>query len=311
MGLMGTSITACLLACGHEVVAVCTDLNLESVLRNNMRSFLDQLAVEGKLSDSPVKLMNHLILTDDLFRLQGVGLVIECITEDIAEKQQLFTELEELLATDIIIATNTSAIPISHLQFGMKYPGRLLGLHWAEPAHISKFMEVICGDYSESKYADQLMNLATSWGKEPALVRKDIRGFISNRMMYAMIREGLYLVEQGYATVEDIDRACRNDLGQWMTFAGPFRFMDLTGVSAYVKVMEGLFPELSQAEQVPVFMKNLVSQGHNGLSTGSGFYNYTAETAANWERLFINFSLEIRRLSDVYPQDAGDRLNHD
>lgn len=311
MGLMGTSITACLLAWGHEVVAVSTDLYLEPVLRSNIFSFLDQLAGEGKLSDSPATLMNHLIITDDLSKLQGIGLVVECITEDIAEKQQLFTQLERLLARDAIIASNTSAIPISQLQFGMKYPGRLLGLHWAEPAHISKFMEVICGDHSELQYADELMSLATSWGKEPALVRKDIRGFISNRMMYAMIREGLSLVEQGYATVEDIDRACRNDLGQWMTFAGPFRFMDLTGLSAYLKVMEDLFPELSQAEQVPEFMKKLVSQGHNGLSTGAGFYTYTAETAANWERLFMKFSLEIRRLSDVYPQDVGDRLNHD
>ena len=137
MGLMGTSITACLLAWGHEVVAVSTDLYLEPVLRSNIFSFLDQLAGEGKLSDSPATLMNHLIITDDLSKLQGIGLVVECITEDIAEKQQLFTQLERLLARDAIIASNTSAIPISQLQFGMKYPGRLLGLHWAEPAHIS------------------------------------------------------------------------------------------------------------------------------------------------------------------------------
>ncbi len=311
LGLMGSSITACLLASGHHVVAVVPKLETEPKTRINVLSYIQQLAEEAELTAPPEELMKNFIITDDLYHLKGLGLVIECITEDVDDKKILFSNLEEILTFDAIIASNTSAIPITRLQSGMKNPERLMGLHWAEPAHISKFMEIICGDQSEPGLATELMELAASWGKEPSLVKKDIRGFISNRMMYALIREGLSLVENGYASIEDIDKACRNDIGQWITFAGPFRFMDLTGIHAYVKVMAELFPELSNMERVPDSVNKLISEGKNGLGSKSGFYSYTEETAENWEQLFREFSMKIRKLSNDYPQYIGDRLKND
>ena len=304
--MMGSSIAACLLANGHFVTVITPDLAIEFEAREKILNFLQQLLENGKLTDSPEVLMTRITISDELEVIKDSFLVIECIPEDTNIKKELFSRLESLLTPNAIIASNTSAIPISTLQKGMRHPGRLLGLHWAEPAHVTKFMEVVCGDDTRIDHAHELIGLSSSWGKEPSLVRKDIRGFISNRMMYAMIREGLYLVEQGYASIEDIDRACRNDLGQWMTFAGPFRFMDLTGISAYVKVMEGLFPELSNSDKVPDFIEKLVVDGCNGLSTRGGFYNYTEKSAANWEKLFMEFSIRIRDLSDEYPQDIGD-----
>ena len=89
---------------------------------------------------------------------------------------------------------------------------------------------MICGEQTDIQYAEKIVTLAEEWGKEPSLVKKDIRGFITNRLMYAMMREAIHLVENGYATIEDIDRACRNDMGYWITFAGLFRIMDLTGI---------------------------------------------------------------------------------
>ena len=105
-------------------------------------------------------------------------------------------------------------------------------MHWAEPAYASRFLEIICGEKSPVETGEQLHSIAKEWGKEPTLVRKDIRGFITNRIMYAMYREAMHLVENGYATIEDVDRACKNDGGHWMTFCGLFRYMDLTGLKA-------------------------------------------------------------------------------
>ena len=137
-------------------------------------------------------------------------------------------------------------------------------------------------------------------------MRKDIRGFITNRIMYAMMREAFFLVENGYATVEDVDRSLRNDLGYWITFAGPFRFMDLTGIPAYLTVMKDLFPELDNTDKPPSLIENLVREGAKGVSNARGFYSYTDESARKWEKLFVQFSYEIRKLAEKYPQNAGD-----
>ena len=131
-------------------------------------------------------------------------------------------------------------------------------------------------------------------------MRRDILGFITNRLMYALYREAFHLVEDGYATVEDVDRACKNDAGYWMTFCGPFRYMDLTGVQAYHAVMKPLFPDLSNRGDVPPLIDDIARQGGNGTTNGRGFYSYTPEAAAAWERAFQDFAFDIHRLSSKY-----------
>ncbi len=232
--------------------------------------------------------------------------MIESIIENVAEKKKLYHQLETILAPDAIIGSNTSAIPVTLLQQGLQHPERLLGIHWAEPAHITRFMEVICGDQTGITFAQQIITLAEGWGKEPSLLKKDIRGFITNRIMYAMLREAFHLVDKGYATVEDVDRSLRNDLGYWITFAGPFRFMDLTGIPAYFTVMKDLFPELDNSQTPPDFMEQLVNSGAKGVSNALGFYPYTKETAEVWDKRFIEFSYDIRKLAEKYTQPTAE-----
>ncbi|MGL4630323.1 MAG: 3-hydroxyacyl-CoA dehydrogenase family protein, partial [Leadbetterella sp.] len=132
-------------------------------------------------------------------------------------------------------------------------------------------------------------------------VRKDIRGFITNRIMYAMYREAISLVENGYATVQDVDRACRNDGGFWMPFCGLFRYMDITGLQAYYKVMGDLFPTLNNQTHVPKLIEDIAVKGGNGIVNGDGFYKYTKEEAAEWEKSYEEFAFEISRLMSKYP----------
>jgi 3-hydroxybutyryl-CoA dehydrogenase len=125
--------------------------------------------------------------------------------------------------------------------------------------------------------------------------------------MYAMIREAFHLVEAGYASIADVDRSLRNDLGYWITFAGPFRFMDLTGIPAYAAVMKDLLPELDCSTRVPRLMRRVVSSGARGVANAKGFYRYTPAQAKRWEELFLKFSHDIRELSLRYPEDVGDK----
>ena len=308
LGLMGSSIATCLLAAGHEVTSLIKDMEKAAAARKRILTCLQQLQKEGLLSEAPETVMQKHTITDNIALMAGHDLVLESIVEDVAMKKKLFLDLENVLSSTAIIGTNTSAIPVTILQSGMRHPERLLGVHWGEPAHVLRFMEIICGKDSDVKYAEKVKQLAEGWGKEPSVIKKDIRGFITNRLMYAMMREAFHLVKNGYATYEDIDRACRNDFGYWITFAGPFRFMDLTGIPAYLTVMKDLFPELDNSTLPPDFMQEIVQAGAKGVSNAQGFYPYTHESAEKWEKLFNEFTYEIRKLSEKYPQDAGDRL---
>ncbi|MEO8414584.1 MAG: 3-hydroxyacyl-CoA dehydrogenase family protein [Ginsengibacter sp.] len=312
LGLMGCSIATCLLIAGHKVIAVApvpADLNhAEGRIRNH----LDKSYEEGMTAMKSPHYFKNLVITEDYSQLAHCALVIECTLENIDIKRNVYAKIESVISPGALLASNTSAIPISILQKETLHPGRFFGLHWAEPSHTTRFLEIICGEQSNVALGENLYDLSHRWGKEPTLVRKDIRGFITNRLMYALYREACHLVENGYATVEDVDRACRNNAGYWMTLVGAFRWMDLTGVAAYHTVMKDLLPTLSNTTEVPKLIDDIVKSGGRGVSNGKGFYDYTEEEARLWEQTFNDFSYEIRKLALKYPADVVKRqLTHD
>lgn len=304
LGLMGCSICTCLLMAGHHVIAVApipSDLNhAEKKIKEHLRRSKE----EGLISKGPDEYLKKLCITEDYTEIKEANLVIECTIENLDIKKSVYAKIETVISNDALLVSNTSAIPISILQQLTKLPNRFFGLHWAEPSHISRFLEIICGELSDVSLGEALYNLSHYWGKEPTLVRKDIRGFITNRLMYAMYREAFYLVENGYATVEDVDRACRNNAGYWMTLVGVFRWMDLTGVPAYHTVMKDLFPTLNNQTHTPKLIDDIVKKGGKGVLNATGFYEYTEEEAKLWEETFMEFSYEIRRLALKYPIDV-------
>lgn len=303
LGLMGTSISAALVAAGHRVTAV---TNNPEHLRSGyvaVREHLDELRKFGRIQEEPSVMMEQFRTTEDYSDLAECQVVVESIVEDLTSKRAVIQATERVVSPEAIIGSNTSAIPVTLLQQGAANPERILGIHWAEPAHTTRFMEIICGDGTSAEIAERTVRLARTWGKEPTLVRRDIRGFIANRLMYAMFREAFYLVENGYATVEDIDSAARGDMGCWITLAGPFRFMDLTGISAYRAVIRDLFPELSSSTTVPTLMDRVVDAGGLGIANGKGFYEYTPEQARHWDEKFKQFSHDIDVLSRKYSED--------
>ena len=304
LGLMGCSITTCLLMAGHPVVAVApVPADLTFALKR-IKKHLQRSRREKLLKNAPEFYLQHLNITEDYRQLQDCALAIECTLESIDIKKSVYSKIEAVIDKDALLASNTSAIPISLLQQQTAHPSRFFGLHWAEPSHTTRFLEVICGNESDIQKGEQLYKLSHLWGKEPTLVRKDIRGFITNRIMYAMYREAISLVEQGYATVEDVDRACRNNAGYWMTLVGVFRWMDLTGVPAYHTVMKDLFPTLNNSTEVPKLIDDIVKNGGRGTANAHGFHQYTPEEAKLWEETFTAFSYDIRKLALKYPEDV-------
>lgn len=298
LGLLGRGIVACLLAHGFRAVGFDCSRQARDDARAHVGAAINDLVRRGGFAPALVEEWpNRYTEADTVAEFARCDFVIESIFEDLDAKRSLFDQIESVVGPAVPIASNTSALPISTLQHGRKHPERFIGTHWAEPCHLTRFLEVIRGDLTNDAAADAAMHLARRVGKDPTLVRKDVEGFIVNRIGYAIYREAFWLLENGVADVETIDRAFRNATSVWANIAGPFRWMDLTGIPAYAAVMKRLWPQLSCAAEVPDLMRRLVESGARGISNGRGFYNYTPEEAAQWERRLIENVWQVREMT--------------
>ncbi len=246
--------------------------------------------------------------SDHLERDPECSIAILITSENLAEKQRGIQRLEGLLSPSCIIAINTESISLDDLQSGTRVPGRVIGLNWTEPAHTTLFLEIISNKTCDAAHVRHLMDTATNqWDKDPYHVTG---GFgIRSRLMAAMSREAFYLVENGYASCEDIDRACRNDAGYYLPFAGHYRYMDLMGTYIYGVVMKDLNPSLSKTKEVPELLKKLVREGGKGMENQKGFYEYDEESVDQWNEKFGNFSYLIseliRKYQFMYSEEIG------
>src|ERR1019366_2608733 len=173
---------------------------------DRIRGLLAEMRSEGLITLYPDEIAARFQVTDDYADLAECRYIFQSILEDLALKKETIAKIEAAVSPTAVIGSNTSSIPVTTLQKDTAHPERVLGIHWGEPAHVNRFLEIICGSQSDGAYAARVAALARFWGKEPTLVKKDVRGFITNRIMYAMLREAFYLVENGY----EIGRAsCR------------------------------------------------------------------------------------------------------
>lgn len=300
LGLMGSSIVVALVSSGHKVIALApisgekekAEIQLKDLLRHMDRAQL----LKGPIEDY----YQNITLVEEYKELSPCLLVLECVIENMDIKKSVYHKISNEVSVNTIIASNTSAIPISQLQKLVPNPERFLGVHWAEPAYMTRFLEVTCGDHTDPRNAEMIMELALGWDKEPTLLNKDIRGFITNRLMYAIYREALSLIEEGHTTIGDADKACRYDMGSWVTLMGIFRRMDFTGVADFIRTCERNFPLLDNRSDVPELIKKIAEENGRGIHNLNGFYPYTEEEAKNWEKSFADFNERMYKLAAEY-----------
>lgn len=222
--------------------------------------------------------------------------VVYVFAEDTLDtKVELLQDVERRFRADGPLLVNLEGLTLAELQQHMAHPQRLIGVNFAPPYTANPFLEISCNAQTDGKIVDLVRHYgATLWEKRPVVTRC---GFsIQARLFAAMVREALYLVDNGYASVQSIDRSVRNDAGYYLTFAGNFRYMDLMGPYAYGRVMNELNPELSNAKDVPDWLTSLVSEHRVGMATKSGFYNYTDSSLAKWESDYADFNEDIKGL---------------
>lgn len=307
LGLLGRGIAGCLLAHGLHVVAFDRSDEVSTAARTAIAAALKELRERDLSAQSVVESWEwRYSQAQSLADLAACDFVIESIVESAEAKSALFDELESILPEDVTIASNTSALPITLLQRGRKHPARFVGMHWAEPAHATRFLELIRGEHTTESAMQAAVSLAKALGKEPCVVKQDIPGFIANRMGYAMYREACYLLASGVADAETIDTSFRNSVGLWASVCGPFRWIDLTGGPAlYAQAMQGVLPTLSNATTVPEPLATMQAEGLSGVRGGRGFYEYSPDDARAWEEIYRQQVWRVRETVDeVFPLEA-------
>ena len=302
LGLLGRGIAAALLAHGFKVIGFTTGEYTYDRAKDYISKAIRELIAQANFPDSLEETWRErLVETESLSQFAGCGFVIESVVEDVSIKNDVFDQIEGVVDAQIPIASNTSAIPITLLQKKRKHPERFLGMHWAEPAYASRFLELIRGEWTTNDALSAALDLGKRVGKEPCIVQRDIPGFIVNRLGYAMYREAVNLLEMGVGDVETIDRGFRNACGLWATLCGPFRWIDITGGPAlYATAMKNVLPSLCNSSDLPRTLQDKLAGQEHGVLNGRGFYSYQPEDAAHWEALLHKHAWEVWRLQQRY-----------
>jgi 3-hydroxybutyryl-CoA dehydrogenase len=210
---------------------------------------------------------------------EGVDLVIECAPERLDTKRAVFAELERLAPRETILASNSSSLRISDIARGLATRERILGLHFFLPAHLVAGVEVIRGEDTDAAAWRRLGAMVRGWGKVPVMVRKDLPGFLANRIQHALMREAFALVDAGIASPEDVDNAVRFCFGFRYAAAGPILQKDLSGLEVHHAAATAVYPDLATNAAPGPTLGRLVAEGKLGAKTGEGFYQWTAEAA--------------------------------
>jgi 3-hydroxyacyl-CoA dehydrogenase len=208
--------------------------------------------------------------------LAGCQLVIEAAPERLDLKQELFAEFERYVTPDAILASNTSGIPITKIAADLQNPERVVGMHWSNPPHMIPMIEVIPGDRTAQSTVDATVQLVQDIGYH-AVVEREVPGFVENRILYAILRECLDLVDRGIVDAAGLDTNVRWGIGYKLAVIGPMELLDMAGLDIYKAVGTYLNPDLSTKGEVSSTILDLIDKGRLGMKTGGGLYDYTPE----------------------------------
>lgn len=281
-GTMGADIAVVLARAGCRTTVVETAPARHEALTKHLAQGLDSLGCADRRP-----------LLDIQPSLQGcdwaaVDLVIECIPEKLPAKQALFAELVDLAREDAVLCSNSSSFPISAIAAGLPGARRMLGLHYFMPAHLVPLVEVVLGAQSDPSLGESLCGFVQGCGMVPVLVRKDLPGFLANRLQHALAREAFALIDAGVASPADVDAAVRFGFGFRFLAAGPILQRDHAGLDVHSAAAATMYPDLASNTVPSPSLTSRVEQGKLGMKTGEGFYTWTAQSIAAERKRYDN-----------------------
>ena len=294
-GTMGVGIIAMFLGGGWKVDVVSRSASTRDGLPAAAARALESM---GKAADT-TGLATHATLAEAPW--PEINLVVETVTEDLALKRQIFADMERLARPDCALTSNSSSFPISEIAKGLTTQGRMLGLHFFMPAHLIPLVEVVRSVHSDADVAEAVGAIMSSLGKRPVQVKKDVIGFLGNRIQGALMREALWLIEQGVASPEDVDATVRLSFGFRYAAAGPIMQKEHSGWDTTCAVAKIIWPDLTNADGPPPVLQRNVDEGRIGFKTKGGFFPWTDESIAK-ER--ARYERALRKCLEIFREEG-------
>lgn len=258
-----------------------------------------KIGLHGKnasLSEDDIE-SNEVVDTIEAWQLWNqCSWVIETITENLELKQEIFAYLDERVPNDIPIGSNSSGFPITKIAAGLKTANRMMGAHYFMPAEVVPLVEIVMGEKTEVTFAEKVCQLYKNIDKKPVLVKKDIPGFLANRIQHALMREALSLVQEGIASPEDIDDAVRYSFGFRYAAVGPMTQKEISGWDGMANAAKEIYPSLSNITSLPPKVVQLMSEGKTGMKAGEGFRKWTPEEI---QQTSSSYSKRLKAAFDV------------
>jgi len=256
-----------------------TNASLErgfSRLKTNLQTFREnQLIGEG---DDELVLSRVKGVTTLEEAVRHTDFVIESVAEDLSLKKSIFAELDRICRKDAILSTNTSGLSVTAIASATGRPGKVIVTHFWNPPHLMPLVEIVGGEKTTEETVEVTTRLMTRIGKTPVLVQKEVPGFIGNRLQFALLREALYIVEQGIASMEDVDTTVKMSFGRRLPVTGPLETADLGGLDTFLAVSEYLMKDLCRSDKPSPLLVDAVNKGWMGAKSGRGLYERSPET---------------------------------
>ena len=268
-GLMGHGIAQVFALAGHDVT-------ITDSFKDTLDSAKDRILANLKdLGDDQSAVSRVTPIADLGAAVREADYVVEAVLEDLPLKQKLFAEIEPLVRPGTILASNTSVIPITDIMKGLKHRERALGTHWWNPPYLVPLVEVIETQWTKPEAVDFTMKLHAAAGKKPAHVKKDVPGFIGNRLQHALWREAVSLVEHGICDAETVDRVIKAAFGRRLPVLGPLENADMVGTDLTLAIHKTVLPAIDSRPGPSPYLEQLVKDGKLGFKSGEGFRKWT------------------------------------
>lgn len=280
-GMMGKNI-AFVMASNPSYEVGVYDL-YDTDVPGGIRANTKQLIAAGAITEEELEnRLSRIIFTTDLDSelVSRADLVIEAVFEDMKIKRETFAKLEERCRPDAIFCTNSSVMSPSEISAELKHRERFVGTHFWNPGHLIPLVEVVKSDASSDEVAQTVMDVLASAGKEPVLCKKDVPGFIANRMQHALWREAISIVERGIADAATVDKAVRYSFGLRLPQLGPLENADMVGTDLTYNIHDYILKDLEDSHAPSPLLKQLRDEGKIGFKTGEGFQTWTEDQIA-------------------------------
>ena len=298
-GKMGLGIAQLFATKGHDVrvIYVADDkerYDAREVVRGNLNVMVENDVIPASEVET---ILNHITFVDTIEEVAGFAdIVFECIIEKLEIKQDYFAKMDAILPVETILASNTSAIGITEIAEKSVHKERIIGTHYWNPAYLIPLVEVIKTKYVSEDVVKATYGLLAEAGKKPVIVKKDVPGFLANRMQHALFREALNIIEEDIADPKDVDDAIKYGFGMRLGICAPVEVMDMGGLDLTYNIHSYLFPHLNNSTEPSKLLTDNIAKGNLGFKTGKGLMEWSPEDVAQANKELTENLIKVARV---------------